>query len=409
MKPVKILALLLAAVMLLSACTAEPPAQETDGSLAVTESSTPSTEPVTEPPVPSTDPTVPPFVGSMRPYTPEEKEHYDSLRLPFDEVLTFYMEPTGFPAAWIMKISIAPSGTEDWTELTCTGECFAIDPHHCTYRQYQIPYDAKDDALTASWRLKMEVDMEDAWNHSIGAEYRCDVFDDIHIQDDTSVLIYRSSADGENGWGTDSMDKNFCIYCYDRFGLPTDFMDPETRPPVTSSSGPNHDWTGRGHPYKPEERAYYDSLRLPFDEALTFYIEHSDSPVVWKFSIAPSGTEDWTELTCTGECGAIDPHSPRSYRQYQAPYKIPDDRVGRPYRVMIEVDPDNEWNIERGFEYKCEILEDIVITDDLTLLTLRYTSYNEKVWVTDDMRKLFCDYCYDRFGIKDPPPKFIIA
>lgn len=76
---------------------------------------------------------------------------------------------------------------------------------------------------------------------------------------------------------------------------------------------------------------------------------------------------------------------------------------------MIEVDPDNEWNIERGFEYKCEILEDIVITDDLTLLTLRYTSYNEKVWVTDDMRKLFCDYCYDRFGIKDPPPKFIIA
>lgn len=403
MKPVKILALLLAAVMALSACTSAPPVQETP---PVTESTSPSTEPVTEPPPepPTTSPPEPTTDFTGVPYTSAQKSYYDDLRLPFDEALTFYIQVPEIPAK--MKFSIAPSGTEDWTELTCTGECFAIDPHHCTYRQYQIPYNAKGETLTASWRLKMEVDMEDAWNHSIGAEYRCDVFDDIHIQDDSSVLIYRSSADGENGWVTDSMDKNFCIYCYDRFGLPTDFMDPETRPPVTSSSGPNHDWTGRGHPYKPEERAYYDSLRLPFDEALTFYIESPGGPVVWKYSIAPSGTEDWTELTCTGDCGAIDPHSPRSYGQYQAPYKIPDDRVGRPYRVMIEVDPDNEWNIQRGFEYKCEILEDIVITDDLTLLTLRYTSYNERVWVTDDMRKLFCDYCYDRFGITDPPKRY---
>ena len=148
-------------------------------------------------------------------------------------------------------------------------------------------------------------------------------------------------------------------------------------------------------------------MRLPFDEALTFYIEHSDSPVVWKYSIAPSGTEDWVELTCTGECGAIDPHSPRSYGQYQAPYEIPDDRVGRPYRVMIEVDPDNEWNIQRGFEYKCEILEDIVITDDTTVLTQRFSSYHEKVWVTDYMGRYFCDYCYERFGITDPPKRYI--
>ena len=175
-------------------------------------------------------------------------------------------------------------------------------------------------------------------------------------------------------------------------------------PPTTSPTEPTHDWTGE--PYTPEEKERYESLRLPFDEALTFYIESPGGPVVWKYSIAPSGTEDWVELTCTGECGALDPHSPRSYRQYQAPYEIPDDRVGRPYRVMIEVDPDNEWNIQRGFEYKCEILEDIVITDDTTVLTQRFSSYHEKVWVTDDMRKLFCDYCYDRFGITDPPKRY---
>lgn len=42
MKPSKILALLLATVIALSACTSAPPAQETDGSLAVTESTFPS-------------------------------------------------------------------------------------------------------------------------------------------------------------------------------------------------------------------------------------------------------------------------------------------------------------------------------------------------------------------------------
>ena len=187
---------------------------------------------------------------------------------------------------------------------------------------------------------------------------------------------------------------------------PTPSTEPPTEPPPTTSpTEPTHDWTGE--PYTPEEKERYESLRLPFDEALTFYIESPGGPAVWKYSIAPSGTEDWTELTCTGVCGALDPHSPRSYRQYQAPYEIPDDRVGRPYRVMIEVDPDNEWNIERGFEYKCEILEDIVITDDTTVLTQRFSSNHEKVWVTDDMRKLFCDYCYDRFGITDPPKRYI--
>ena len=176
-------------------------------------------------------------------------------------------------------------------------------------------------------------------------------------------------------------------------------------PPTTSPTEPTHDWTGE--PYTSEEKEHYDSLRLPFDEALTFYIEHSDSPVVWKFSIAPSGTEDWTELTCTGYCDARDPHSVYVYRQYQIPCDAPTDHTGKPYRFKIEVDMDNEWNIERGFEYYCEIVEDILITDDFSVLIHRRSAYGEYVWVEDYMPSFFCDYCYDRFGITDPPRRFI--
>ena len=180
---------------------------------------------------------------------------------------------------------------------------------------------------------------------------------------------------------------------------------PTEPPPTTSPTEPTHDWTGE--PYTPEEKEHYDSLRLPFDEALTFYIEHSDSPVVWKFSIAPSGTEDWTELTCTGYCDARDPHSVYVYRQYQIPCDAPTDHTGKPYRFKIEVDMDNEWNIERGFEYYCEIVEDILITDDFSVLIHRRSAYGEYVWVEDYMPSFFCDYCYDRFGITDPPRRFI--
>ena len=69
MKPAKVLALLLAAILLLSACTSVPPAQETP---PVTESTAPSTEPVTEPP-PTTSPTEPTHDWTGEPYTPEEK------------------------------------------------------------------------------------------------------------------------------------------------------------------------------------------------------------------------------------------------------------------------------------------------------------------------------------------------
>ena len=225
MKPAKILALLLAAVMLLSACTAEPPAQETDVSLVVTEPPTPSTEPPTEPPaepptepLPTLFPTMPARDLTGKPYTPEEKAHFDSLRLPFDEALTFYIEAPDTPAR--MKFSIAPSGTEDWMELTCTGECGALDPHSRTYRQYQIPYDAKADIFSTPWRIKMEVDMDDEWNIEVGMEYRCEILDDIYIQDDISVLINRSTTNGDKVWVTDYVGKYFCEYCGDRFGLP---------------------------------------------------------------------------------------------------------------------------------------------------------------------------------------------
>ena len=216
MKPSKILALLLAGVMLLSACTTEPPAQETDGSLAVTESTSPSTEP----PTPSTDPTVPPFIGTGRPYTPEEKEHYDSLRLPFDEVLTFYMEPTGFPAAWSTKISIAPSGTEDWTELTCTGYCNAVNPHSpYSLRQYQVPYKTPDKSHAVPYRIKIEVDTENEKNIERGVEYQYLIIEDIYITDEMSLLIRRRSSYNEDVWVEDYVGKYFCDYCYDRFGI----------------------------------------------------------------------------------------------------------------------------------------------------------------------------------------------
>ena len=68
---------------------------------------------------------------------------------------------------------------------------------------------------------------------------------------------------------------------------------------------------------------------------------------------------------------------------------------------------DNEWNIERGFEYYCEIVEDILITDDFSVLIHRRSAYGEYVWVEDYMPSFFCDYCYDRFGITDPPRRFI--
>ena len=146
MKPAKISALLLTAVLLLSACTAEPPAQETDGSLAVTE--------------PTTD-----FTGV--PYTSAQKSYYDELRLPFDEALTFYIQVPEIPAK--MKFSIAPSGTEDWTELTCTGYCDARDPHSVyVYRQYQIPCDAPTDHTGKPYRFKIEVDMDNEWNIAAG-------------------------------------------------------------------------------------------------------------------------------------------------------------------------------------------------------------------------------------------------
>ena len=220
MKPSKILAPLLATVIALSACTSAPPAQETDGALAVTESTSPSNEPATEPPAPSTDPTVPPFVGSMRPYTPEEKAHFDSLRLPFDEVLTFYMEPTGFPAAWITKISIAPSGTEDWTELTCTGYCNATNPHSpYSLRQYQVPYETPDKSHAVPYRIKIEVDMENEKNIERGVEYQYLIIEDIYITDEISVLIRRRSSYNEDVWVEDYVGKYFCDYCYDRFGI----------------------------------------------------------------------------------------------------------------------------------------------------------------------------------------------
>ncbi len=101
MKPVKILSLLLATVIALSACTSAPPVQETP---PVTESTAPSTEPVTEPP-PTTSPTEPTTDFTGVPYTSAQKSYYDDLRLPFDEALTFYIQVPEIPAK--MKFSIA--------------------------------------------------------------------------------------------------------------------------------------------------------------------------------------------------------------------------------------------------------------------------------------------------------------
>ena len=176
-------------------------------------------------------------------------------------------------------------------------------------------------------------------------------------------------------------------------------------PPTTSPTEPTTDFTGV--PYTSAQKSYYDELRLPFDEALTFYIQVPEIPAKMKFSIAPSGTEDWTELTCTGYCNAVNPHSPYSLRQYQVPYKTPDKSHAVPYRIKIEVDTENEKNIERGVEYQYLIIEDIYITDEMSLLIRRRSSYNEDVWVEDYVGKYFCDYCYDRFGITDPPPRYL--
>ena len=155
-----------------------------------------------------------------------------------------------------MKFSIAPSGTEDWTELTCTGECFAIDPHRCTYRQYQIPYNAKDETLTASWRLKRSGHggCVESLNR---AEYRCDVFDDIRIQDatppyshPTTPLLRREWMGHRQHW-----TKTSAYTAMTDLVCPQIYLSriPKSRPPVTSSSCTSHHWTGRGHPYKPEE------------------------------------------------------------------------------------------------------------------------------------------------------------
>ena len=220
MKPSKLLALLLAAILLLSACTAEPPAQETDGALAVTSFHRSQHRACHRTSRPQYRPHRPTLRWIQSPYTPEEKAHYDSLRLPFDEALTFYMEPTGFPAAWIMKISIAPSGTEDWTELTCTGYCNATNPHSpYSLRQYQVPYETPDKSHAVPYRIKIEVDTENEKNIERGVEYQYLIIEDIYITDEISVLIRRRSSYNEDVWVEDYVGKYFCDYCYDRFGI----------------------------------------------------------------------------------------------------------------------------------------------------------------------------------------------